>query len=81
MAAHLGQPGRLLVLKHHNPFCLHYHAAWGALIFSSRYLFLRKAFGHFVRAEALEHDQLLVFDTAQLARLGAQPLVAQPGQA
>ncbi len=66
-------PEKLLVVKHQNPLCLHFHAAWNALIFSSRYIFLRKAFGHAVVTEALPHDQLLLFDASRLPELGNQP--------
>ena len=50
-----------------------FHAEWNALIFSSRYIFLRKAFGHHVASEALPHEQLLLFDANHLTRLGNQP--------
>ncbi len=66
-------PQKLLVVKHQNPLCLHFHAQWNALIFSSRYIFLRKAFGHAVVTEALPHDQLLLFDAGKLPKLGNQP--------
>jgi glucosamine 6-phosphate synthetase-like amidotransferase/phosphosugar isomerase protein len=66
-------PNKLLVLKHNNPLCLHFHARWNALIFSSRYIFLRKAFGHAVLTEALPHDQLMLFDATQLPHLQECP--------
>lgn len=66
-------PQRILVLKHQNPLCLHFHAQWNALIFSSRYIFLRKAFGHAVVTEALPHDQIMLFDADRLPELGNQP--------
>ncbi len=74
-------PHRLMVLKHHNPLCLHFHADWNALVFSSRYIFLRKAFGRAVITEALEHDKVLLFDAARLPEQGNQPLVTCPLQA
>ncbi len=66
-------PTRLLVLKHHNPLCVHYHAPWQALIFSSRYIFLRKAFGKIVVTEALPHDTLLSYDALRLPNLENRP--------
>ncbi|MGB8252826.1 MAG: hypothetical protein WCF08_06395, partial [Anaerolineaceae bacterium] len=56
------KPEQLLVLKHRNPLCIHFHREWNALVFSSRYIFLRKAFGVALVAEALEHDQLMLFN-------------------
>ena len=66
-------PARLLVLKHENPLCVHYAPEWQAVLFSSRYLFLRKAFGQSVVSEALPHDQLLCYDAAQLPERAGQP--------
>jgi glucosamine 6-phosphate synthetase-like amidotransferase/phosphosugar isomerase protein len=72
LACDLRRSERLLVLKHENPLCLHYEHNWQALIFSSRYTFLRKAFGRAVSAEALEHDRLLWFDANSISTSGAQ---------
>ncbi len=76
LAADMRYPYRLLVLKHHNPLCAHYHAPWQALIFSSRYIFLRKAFGRSVITEALPHNTLLSYDASRLAELGNTPTYA-----
>jgi glucosamine 6-phosphate synthetase-like amidotransferase/phosphosugar isomerase protein len=67
-------PERLLVLKHNNPLCVHFHPEWNALIFSSRYIFLRQAFGRSLTAEALEHDRLMQFDARLIPQQGAQPV-------
>ncbi len=67
------KPEQLLVLKHNNPLCIHFHREWNALIFSSRYVFLRKAFGAPLIAEALEHDQLMLFDATRIPELGFTP--------
>lgn len=56
----------LLVFKHLNPLCVHYHPDWQALVFSSEYLFLRRAFGRSVITEALPPDQLLYLDADHL---------------
>ncbi len=72
------RPEQLLVLKHNNPLCIHFHRQWNALVFSSRYIFLRKAFGISLIAEALEHDQLMLFDACTIPELGASPKMIMP---
>lgn len=67
-------PTQLLVLKHNNPLCAHWHAEWNALIFSSRYIFLRQAFGRPVSAEALPHHRLTLFDALVLPQGGLEPV-------
>lgn len=67
-------PTQLLVLKHNNPLCAHWHAEWNALVFSSRYVFLRQAFGHPVNAEALPHHRLTLFDALALPQRGIEPI-------
>jgi len=59
-------PGALIVIKHKKPLSLHYHAAWGALIFSSRYAFLRQTFGASVKTETIDNGVLLYFQAAQM---------------
>ena len=72
-------PSHLLVLKHENPLCLHYQAEWQALIFCSRYVFLRQAFGRSVISEALPHNQLLYFDAYRLPELASHPCAVYSG--
>ncbi len=67
-------PEHLLVTKHLNPLSLHYHAPWHALIFSSRYLFLRKEFGYAVRTERLPAGRLFLFGAGELPKLKHMPL-------
>jgi glucosamine 6-phosphate synthetase-like amidotransferase/phosphosugar isomerase protein len=74
LSVDLRRPTRLLVLKHLRPLCLHYEQKWQALFFSSRYLFLRQAFGRSVITEALESGWGFYFDAAHLPRNGSQPL-------
>lgn len=69
----LRRPTRLLILKYLRPLCLHYEKRLNALFFSSRYLFLRKAFGHTVITEALESKQGFIFDAEQLLKKGSIP--------
>jgi len=57
----LRDPSSLIVIKYKRPLCLHYHEPWKAIIFSSRYIFLRKAFGKAVVTEALESGNLFYF--------------------
>lgn len=78
IAADRRAPRKLLVLKHSNPLSIHFEPGWNALIFSSRYIFLRKAFGRSVITESLPHNELLLFDAATLARRGHKPVAACP---
>ena len=74
LSVDLRQPTRLLILKYLRPLCLHYEERLHALFFSSRYLFLRKAFGRAVITEALESKQGFIFDAEQLPERGGTPL-------
>lgn len=67
-------PHRLLALKYHRPLCIHYEEKWQALFFSSRYIFLRKAFGHSVVTETLEREKGFIFDARQLPQTGNHPV-------
>jgi len=66
-------PSQMVVLKHKNPLCIHFHRQWNALIFSSRYIFLRKIFGHSIVAETLKQDHLMLFDANHIAEMGISP--------
>ena len=74
----LRDPYALLVIKHKRPLSVHYHAPWNALSFSSRYVFLRKAFGKAVIAEALESGTLFYFHARHIHTCEHQPLMASP---
>ncbi len=67
-------PTRLLAFKHTNPLNVYYHREWGALIFSSSYLFLRRTFGSSVSRQTLVATQLLGFDALRLTTLNGQPV-------
>ena len=67
-------PTQLLVLKHLRPLCIHYEEAWQALFFSSRYIFLRKAFGRQVITEALDSGRGYIFDALELPVRGNRPV-------
>ena len=71
-------PTRLLVVKHRNPLSLHYQPTWQALIFTSRYLFLRKQFGQAVSTETIPTDHLLLYDAQQLSAYHHLPALALP---
>jgi glucosamine 6-phosphate synthetase-like amidotransferase/phosphosugar isomerase protein len=70
LSVDLRQPTRLLALKNLRPLCLHYEEPWQGLFFSSRYLFLRKAFGRGVITEALESGYGFYFDAEALPQNG-----------
>jgi glucosamine 6-phosphate synthetase-like amidotransferase/phosphosugar isomerase protein len=78
MACDRRTPTKLLVVKHRNPLSLHFQSEWKALIFSSRYLFLRKTFGRAVAVETLPHDQLLLFESGLLPQSGHHPVETLP---
>jgi glucosamine 6-phosphate synthetase-like amidotransferase/phosphosugar isomerase protein len=63
------RPGQLLVLKRDMPFSMHYNPDFGAMFYSSRYVFLRKAFGRSVITEALESKQGYIFDRLRFSEL------------
>jgi len=76
LACDLRCPERLLVLKHVNPLYYLYKPEWNALVFSSRYIFLRKAFGNRLPPETVPYDRLLLFDAAILSKTGNLPAVS-----
>lgn len=72
----LRDPCGLIVIKQKRPLSIHYHAPWNALVFSSRYVFLRKAFGQGVITEALESGMLFYFHAKYIQARKHQPLTA-----
>jgi len=74
LSVDLRRPNGMVVLKHLRPLCLHYEERWQALFFSSRYIFLRKAFGRSVITEALDSGKGYYFDAAQLPDYGNRPI-------
>lgn len=78
LSVDLRRPCGLLVIKKDMPLCVHYSADWQTLWFSSRYLFLRQAFGRSVTTEALPSRQIHFFDAQQLAARGVQPVDSLP---
>lgn len=74
LSVDLRNPTGLLVLKQLQPLCLHYEQELESLFFSSRYVFLRKAFGRSVVTEALESMRGFYFDARQLSQNGNRPI-------
>ena len=73
LSVDLRAPWGLLALKEQRPLCLHYEPEMQALFFSSRYIFLRRAFGRAVLTEALESGHGFYFDARQLREKGNEP--------
>jgi glucosamine 6-phosphate synthetase-like amidotransferase/phosphosugar isomerase protein len=74
LSVDLRNPARLVVLKHRRPLCLHYEDSLEALFFSSRYVFLRLAFGQSVIMEVLEDGFGYCFDAFDLPVWGSRPV-------
>ncbi len=75
---HPEEPSRLYLLKYNNPMSVHYSPGHQALFFSSRYIFLRKAFGRAVITEALPSRSGYVFDARQISKMGKSPFLTFP---
>lgn len=72
------RPESILVVRHLNPLSHHYHSDWQALIFSSRYIYLRKAFGLQVITQALKNDHAFLFNAYKLPETGSDPVACMP---
>ncbi len=75
---HPKEPSRLYLLKYNNPMSVHYSPGHQALFFSSRYIFLRKAFGRAVITEALPSRSGYVFDAIKIPQKGKSPFLTFP---
>ncbi|MEN8189389.1 MAG: hypothetical protein ABFS19_06040 [Thermodesulfobacteriota bacterium] len=71
-------PYRLYLLKYNNPISVHYSPQHRSLFFSSRYVFLRKAFGRAVITECLPSRFGYIFDARLLVRRKKTPLLSFP---
>lgn len=78
LVGHQQTPSKLLVVKHDNPLTLHYQPSWQLLVFSSRYIFLRKRFGRVILRQTLPPDELLLFEADQLPQTHHQPMATLP---
>jgi glucosamine 6-phosphate synthetase-like amidotransferase/phosphosugar isomerase protein len=74
LSVDLRNPTQLVALKHRRPLCLHYEDSCEALFFSSRYVFLRLAFGQSVIMEILEDGFGYCFDACDLPAWGSRPV-------
>lgn len=70
----LRDPAQLTVIRRDNPISLHYEPSLQALFFSSRYLFLRKAFGRSVIGESIKNERAYFFHAKELPKYGKEPL-------
>ena len=75
---HPDEPSQLYLLKYNNPMSVHYSPQHQALFFSSRYIFLRKAFGRSVITEALPSRSGYVFDARKIPQIGKSPSLTFP---
>jgi glucosamine 6-phosphate synthetase-like amidotransferase/phosphosugar isomerase protein len=78
LAADRRAPETLLVARQNNPLSLHYHPEWAALIFSSRYIFLRKTFGPAVLYEMLPNNRIFLYNSFHLSQNGATAVSSWP---
>lgn len=72
------KPEQIVVIKHGNPLCIHFHEQWKAVLFSSRYVFLRKVFKHSFRDGSLPQDSVMLFDAMDLPEAGCTPKTSMP---
>lgn len=62
LSVNVKHPTKILLLKYNQPISYHYSKSLEALFFTSRYLFLRRAFGKSVVTEALPSKTAYMFD-------------------
>lgn len=67
-------PGRLIVVKNRATLSMHYDAELDILCLSSRYLFLRKAYGYSVAREKLPTQSVMLFDASHLPNMVARTI-------
>ncbi|MBK5967354.1 glucosamine--fructose-6-phosphate aminotransferase [Thiorhodovibrio litoralis] len=80
LSVQLEKPHQVLVMKYNNPVSFHYSRSLQAYFFSSRYVFLRKAFGRQVVTEALESKTGYLFDAMRQEEPVGRPHVHFPLQ-
>jgi hypothetical protein len=68
-------PHILFLLKYDNPISVHYSPEFNSLFFSSRYVFLRKAFGKSVITEALASRTGYVYNANLLETMQKRPFI------
>ncbi len=80
LSVNLKRPKELLLLKYNQPMSFHYSEDLDTLFFTSRYIFLRKAFGRSVITEALpgKSGYLFTMDEIELEKKRGEPLLHFP---
>jgi len=78
LSVNLKNPYELLVLKYNQPLSYHYSESLKTLFFTSRYIFLRKAFGRAVITEALPAKSAYVFNLFSNSSPRGTPLLQFP---
>ncbi len=73
LALDLRRPEQLLVTRHSNPLAVYLHEEWNALVFSSRFAYLRRMFGTSLTEQSLPHDHLMLFDATEIDYFGYAP--------
>ncbi len=61
------EPRKLLLLKYNQPLSYHYSKNLDTFFFTSRYIFLRKAFGRSVVTEAMPGRTAFIFDLSNVS--------------
>lgn len=74
----LRKPNQIVVVKKNQPLSFHWDTSLGVLFFSSRYLFLRKAFGATVVSEKIHSKHIFGFDNSTLIDQNGQPSYSLP---
>lgn len=62
LSVNIKRPTKILLLKYNQPMSYHYSKSLETIFFTSKYLFLRKAFGKSVVTEALQSKTAYMFD-------------------
>ena len=78
ISINLEHPHELLLLKYNQPLSYHYSKPLDTLFFTSRYVFLRKAFGRAVLTEALPSRSAYLFDLFANTAPKGQPVLQFP---
>jgi len=78
LSVDIRRPNLLVALRKDRPLNLHYDGDTRALYFSSRYIYLRKAFGTAVVNETIGDDHGYIFDANQLPRNAWHPTFEFP---
>jgi len=78
LACNVNHPTQLLVVTHGHPLYTAFDAELNILLFSSRYIFLRKLFGPPMATFCVENDRILLFNAPELPLTRLQPVISLP---